>query len=67
MSGSSASSAKRAVSWRRDTDSVTRNVVRLCMNTVIAPIIRNAPIASATMSSISVMPDCGRGGVIGFE
>src|SRR5258706_9673152 len=57
-SGCSASSANRAVSCRRDTDSVTRNVVRLCMNTVIAAIIRKLPIASATMSSISVMPNC---------
>src|SRR5215204_2764780 len=60
MSGSIESSAKRAFSCRRDSDSVTRNVVRLCMKTVMAPIMRKAPIASATMSSISVIPCCCR-------
>src|SRR6185503_9435367 len=56
ISGSIVSSAKRAFSWSRDNDSVTRNEVRLCMKTVTAPSIRNVPIASATMSSISVIP-----------
>ncbi len=37
------------------------------MNTVMAPIIRNAPMASATMSSISVMPVCHGADVVDFE
>jgi hypothetical protein len=36
------------------------------MNTVIAPIIRNDPIASATISSISVMPALRRSVAIPF-
>src|SRR5262245_15668635 len=60
ISGSSESSPKRAFSCRRDKDSVTRNDVRLCMKIVTAPSMRNAPIASATISSISVIPCCCR-------
>ena len=37
-------------------DSLTRKVVRLCVKTVRAPIMRKAPMASATMSSIKVRP-----------
>ena len=74
ISGSIASIAKRAVSCRRETDCVMRNVVRLCMKTVMAPIMRNEPIARAIISSISVMPDdgcqvtgCGEGLVTGIR
>jgi len=55
-SGSSESRTKRAFSCSRETDSLTRNVVRLCIKTVTAPIIRNEPIDNATMSSIKVSP-----------
>ena len=56
MSGSNTLRTKRAFSYKRATDSVTRKAVLLCMNTVTAPIIRNEPMESATMSSISVTP-----------